>query len=282
MRSIPIDVLRAFVAVVETGGFTRAGEELGRPQPTISLQVKRLEELLDAPLFEKDTRLELTGVGAVCFDYGKRLLRLHDDLLDEASRRNSPGSTLRIGLPSELAPLAPRLSRLRDAARPAASIEVTTGGSESLAAAFNHKALDIAFVIGRDGEASGALKWSMKLRWYGGNLFAQAAERPLPLVVPPPKSALHESAVAALREHELRFNVVFTSADCTTLAAAACAGLGLTPLIEGLAPDGIQLCADESLPPLPPVTLSLLARSKVLIEAGRQWAAEVMEALQPP
>ncbi|HTR14140.1 MAG TPA: LysR family transcriptional regulator [Roseiarcus sp.] len=281
MRSLPIDVLRAFVAVVETGGFTRAAEELGRSQPTVSLQVKRLEELLDASLFEKGTRLELTGVGAVCFDYGKRLLRLHDDLLDEVSRRNSPGSALRVGMPSELVQLTPRLGRLRDATRPGASIEVITGASESLSAAFSQKALDIAFVIGRGAEANAAMQWPMRLRWYGGNLLPRAAEWPLPLAVPPPKSVLHEAAVAALREHKLRFNVVFTSADCTALAAAAYAGLGVTPLIEGLAPDGIQPCADESLPPLPPVTLSLVARSKVLIEAGRQWAAEVMETLQP-
>ena len=50
MRGIPIDILRAFVAVVEARGFTRAAEELGRTQPTISLQVKRLEELVEAPV----------------------------------------------------------------------------------------------------------------------------------------------------------------------------------------------------------------------------------------
>ena len=53
MTSIPIDVLRAFVAVVETRGFTRAAEELGRTQPTISLQVKRLEELMEAARFRE-------------------------------------------------------------------------------------------------------------------------------------------------------------------------------------------------------------------------------------
>ncbi len=94
MRGIPIDILRAFVAVVEARGFTRAAEELGRTQPTISLQVKRLEELVDAPLFKKATRFELSNVGEVCFDYGKRLLRLHDDLLDEAARRSNPNGAL--------------------------------------------------------------------------------------------------------------------------------------------------------------------------------------------
>ena len=63
MRGIPIDILRAFVAVVEARGFTRAAEELGRTQPTISLQVKRLEELVEAPLFKKGGRFELSPMG---------------------------------------------------------------------------------------------------------------------------------------------------------------------------------------------------------------------------
>src|SRR5271165_6687586 len=103
MRSIPVDVLRAFVAVVEARGFTRAAEELGRSQPTISLQVKRLEELAEAPLFKKVARFELTPVGAVCFEYGKRIIRLHDEMLDEASRRKAPGARLRVGMSSEFA-----------------------------------------------------------------------------------------------------------------------------------------------------------------------------------
>src|SRR5271170_8396775 len=95
MRGIPVDILRAFVAVVQARGFTRAGEELGRTQPTISLQVKRLEELVEAPLFKKGRHFELSPVGEVCFDYGKRLLRLHDDMLDEVGR-NNPNDVMRI------------------------------------------------------------------------------------------------------------------------------------------------------------------------------------------
>lgn len=280
MPSIPIDVLRAFVAVVESRGFTRAAEELGRSQPTVSLQVKRLERLVEAPLFEKDDRFDLTSVGAVCFEYGKRLLRLHDDIFEEAQRRASPGATLRIGSPSELAAhFAARLGGLRDAVRPGAGIEVMTGASEQLLAAFKQKALDIAFVIDREGEADGASSWPARLGWYGKNALPRAAGQALPLVIPPSKTALHEAAVAALREHKRKFSVVFVSADSAALAAAARAGLGVTPLIRGLAPDGIEPCLDEDLPPLPSVALSLLARSKAILEAGRVWAAAAFGTL---
>ena len=130
MRGIPIDILRAFVGVVEARGFTRAAEELGRTQPTISLQVKRLEELVEAPLFKKGGRFELSPVGEVCFDYGKRLLRLHDDMLDELGR-NNPNDAIRIGMPSEFAAiLAPRLNELRANAQVATTFEIIVDSSQ--------------------------------------------------------------------------------------------------------------------------------------------------------
>ena len=72
MRSInlPTDLLRAFVSVIDLGGYTRAAESLGRTQPAVSLQMKRLEELLDARLITHEGReLKLTEEGealAVC------------------------------------------------------------------------------------------------------------------------------------------------------------------------------------------------------------------------
>ena len=54
MRSIPTDLLRAFVTVIDLRGYTRAGEQLGRTQPAISLQMKKLQELLGVSLFAKE------------------------------------------------------------------------------------------------------------------------------------------------------------------------------------------------------------------------------------
>ena len=163
MRSIPVDVLRAFVAVVEARGFTRAAEQLGRSQPTISLQVKRLEELIEAPLFEKNARFELTAVGSVCFDYGKRLLRLHDDMLDEASRRMAPDARLRVGMPSDFAArLTPRLGRLRAEAAAGAGFEVITAD----------------FGVARGGLPAECARYRLRCRrrGRGGSTLAGAAE----------------------------------------------------------------------------------------------------------
>ena len=207
MRGIPIDILRAFVAVVEARGFTRAAEELGRTQPTISLQVKRLEELVEAPLFKKGGRFELSGLGEVCFDYGKRLLRLHDDMLDEVGGRNNRNGALRIGMPSEFASvLAPRLARLRADADTRVAFEVTVESSRALSAAFRQNALDVAFVIGgAESEPHRIEQWRGQLRWFGRASDGHAGDRPLPLVVAPQGSPIHEAATGALRAHGRRF-----------------------------------------------------------------------------
>jgi DNA-binding transcriptional LysR family regulator len=280
MRSIPIDVLRAFVAVVEARGFTRAAEELGRSQPTISLQVKRLEELVDAPLFEKAARFELTAVGAVCFEYGKRLLQLHDGMLDEASRRKAPDAMLRVGVASEFAGrLAPRLGQLRPSGTVGTGFEVVTDASESLASAFRQNALDIAFVVGATAEGQVAGRWRAPLRWFGGS--GLSVKDPLPIAIAPRGSALNEAAIEALHAQGRKFDIVCLSADFSVIAAAASAGLAVAPMIEGLAPDGLRPCSDKSLPALPPVTLSLLARTNALAAAGRRWLGDAVETLQP-
>jgi DNA-binding transcriptional LysR family regulator len=280
VRGIPIDILRAFVAVVEARGFTRAAEELGRTQPTISLQVKRLEELVEGPLFKKVGRFELSAVGEVCFDYGKRLLRLHDDMLDELGR-NNPNVAIRIGMPSEFAAfLAPRLNELRADAQIPTTFEVIVDSSQSLLAAFRQNALDVAFVVGAgESEPNRIEQWRGRLRWFGQALGEQN-NQPLRLVLPPQGSLFHEAAIGALRAQERRFEIVCTSSNFTVLAAAAAAGLGVTSMIDGLAPEGLVASPDKSLPLLPEVTLLLLARSQALALASRRWVENVVEALQ--
>ena len=281
MRGIPIDILRAFVAVVEARGFTRAAEELGRTQPTISLQVKRLEELVEAPLFKKGGRFELSPVGEVCLDFGRRLLRLHDDMLDELGRSN-PNVAVRIGMPSEFAAiLAPRLNELRADAQVATTYEVIVDSSQALSAAFRQNALDVAFIVGTgESEPSRIEQWRGQLRWFGKTFEDEQNDRPLPLVLPPQGSPFHEAAVGALRAQERRLEIVCTSSNFAVLAAAAAAGLGVTPMIDGLAPEGLEPSSDKRLPLLPEVTLLLLAHSQALALASRRWVESLVEDLQ--
>jgi DNA-binding transcriptional LysR family regulator len=52
-KNIPIEVLRAFVTVVDSGSFTKAGDLLGLSQAAISAQIARLRRILHGQLFER-------------------------------------------------------------------------------------------------------------------------------------------------------------------------------------------------------------------------------------
>ena len=70
--NLPSDLLRAFITVIDLGGFTKAGEVLGRTQPAISLQMRRLEDLVGAKLVEASgRRLRVTEAGEVLALYAR-------------------------------------------------------------------------------------------------------------------------------------------------------------------------------------------------------------------
>jgi len=77
--------LRVFQAVAEHRSFTRAAEEIHLTQPGVSIQVKRLEEILDATLFEKmGNQIYLTAEGQAlletCNDLFDRLAQFEEQL----------------------------------------------------------------------------------------------------------------------------------------------------------------------------------------------------------
>ena len=110
MRSInlPTDLLRTFVSVIDLGGYTRAADALGRTQPAVSLQMKRLEELLDARLITHEGReLKLTEEGEALAVYARQLLRLNDEGLSLQAGRlpGYPAADTAVRLPALEAPL---------------------------------------------------------------------------------------------------------------------------------------------------------------------------------
>src|ERR671933_2206019 len=71
--------LELFLQVVEEGSFSKAADAVGRTQPAVSIAVRRLEEEVGAPLFDRSQKTPtLTEVGAVIRDYAQRIIALRD------------------------------------------------------------------------------------------------------------------------------------------------------------------------------------------------------------
>src|SRR4249920_3007681 len=73
---LDVDQLRTFIAISETGSFTKAAEVVNKTQSAVSMQMKRLEERLERPIFSRDGRAsKLTEDGQRLLDYARRIFR---------------------------------------------------------------------------------------------------------------------------------------------------------------------------------------------------------------
>ena len=55
--NLDVDLLKTFIAIADTGNFSRAAEEVHKTQSAVSMQMKRLEEIVTKPLFVREGRL---------------------------------------------------------------------------------------------------------------------------------------------------------------------------------------------------------------------------------
>lgn len=147
MRTIDLETLRIFRAVVETGGITGAAQRLGRVQSNVTTRVKTLEERLGTQLFRRErNRLILSEDGARLLTYAERLLQLADEA-EEALRPDTLRGTLRIGaLESTTAARLPPVLSAFHAARPEVRIDLSTGDTASLVRRVRQFEIEAAFV----------------------------------------------------------------------------------------------------------------------------------------
>src|SRR4029453_639635 len=91
--------LEFFLMVVEQGSFSKAAVHVYRTQPALSIAIKRLEEAIGAPLFDRSQKTPtLTDAGELVYDYARRILALRDQALNVVSElRSLERGRVRIG-----------------------------------------------------------------------------------------------------------------------------------------------------------------------------------------
>src|SRR4051812_50229156 len=103
MAVLDLELLRSFVSVVDSGGFTRAGERVHRTQSTVSQQIRRLEEDVGQPLLNRTAKdVTPTEAGERLLSYARRLLSLAEEARDVMTRPGSEGA-VRLGVPEDFA-----------------------------------------------------------------------------------------------------------------------------------------------------------------------------------
>ncbi len=243
MRSIPTDLLRAFVTIIDLKGYTRAGERLGRTQPAISLQMKRLQDLIGVPLFDKDSGgTQPTEAGETVASYARQILALNDEMMLRLSRRDTRGK-LRLGIPNDYADhFLPKLMAGLTGDENGTTFEVICDVSHELLRGLRDGLFDIAVAMTPDGPAEGAfMTWREKLTWVSGEGVATPRDgEPLRIVCYPEGCLYRRNMLTALQREGRSFDIVYASPSLSGIEAAVQTGFGITVLADRIVPEKLR------------------------------------------
>ena len=110
MRNLDVTTLRSFVAVADSGGVTRAAGLLHLTQSAVSMQLKRLEEMLGLDLLDRSGRgIALTASGEQLLTYARRMVSLNDEVITRLTDQAFEGE-ITLGVPHDIVyPFIPRI-----------------------------------------------------------------------------------------------------------------------------------------------------------------------------
>lgn len=271
--NIDADLLRTFVTVVETGGFSQAAERLLRGQSAVSLQIKRLEERLGVRLLDRSPRhVGLTSEGEMMLDYAQRILHLNDELVARV-REPEVSGLVRFGAPEDFATthLPNVLSRFAHS-YPDVRLEVTCELTLELLERFQAGNLDLALVKREPASGiRGTRVWREPLVWVAAGHALLTDGGTIPLAVSPRPCVYRKRAIDALKAAGRQWHVAYTCGSLAGTLAAVRAGLGLTVLPKELVPADLNIIEDpdEGLPLLHDTEMALIEAPRLGPAASR-------------
>jgi DNA-binding transcriptional LysR family regulator len=270
------DQLRSFLAIVDSGSFTRAAERVNKTQSAVSMHVRRLEEQLGCVLFVKQGRgAKLTAEGEELIDYARRIMQAEAGAMAALSRKGLQGA-VRFGIPDDYAEafLADILTRFNHR-HPLVEIAVTCENSIELAALVHAGALELALVTDHEGLKGFELIREEPLRWAASQRFKPPAGEPIPLAQGSPACVWRRVADEALEGRRESVRALFVSKNYTAIGTVVRAGLAATVLPESMIGEGLRILgAAEGLPLLPLSRMGLI-RSAVASEEAKALAEAI-------
>ena len=257
---LDIDQLRSFLAIVETGSFTRAAEIVHKTQSAVSMQMKRLEERLERPIFARDGRAsKLTEDGERLLDYARRIVKLNVEALAAFSDFALTGR-VRLGVPDDYADrYLPEIMARFSRAYPGVELSVICEPSLELIERIAANELDLAIVT--DCESSRPVESFRRERllWVTSNRHTTHREEPLPLALGRPSCKWRQAAIEGLERMGRPYRVLYSSGNAGAVAAAVLAGLAVSVFPEsGLRPGMRVLGSSDGFPELPSCRVGLL------------------------
>ena len=281
LQPLDLRLLQAFIVLVQTGSFSETSRRLGRTQPAVSLQLRRLEEITGTVLFTRVGRkLVLTDDGEIILGYARTIMGLQDELRARLTAPKLDGQVV-LGTPDLYAAyLLPAVLSDFRRAYPNVNVELRCALSSKLMAAVERAEIDLALVTGMPAFRDGELVAQEALVWVTGEESAVHLENPVPLAMLPPGNIFRDYGLAALESIGRQWRLACISESIGGLQAAVTSGVTLAiecgPGKSSVLPGMRELGRSDSFPTLPKVDLVLYRSARPSNPAAEAMAEFVV------
>ena len=257
---IDVDQLRSFIAIAETGSFTKAAEVVNKTQSAVSMQMKRLEERLLRPIFARDGRAsKLTEDGQRLLDFARRIVKLNMETIAAFSDDELSGR-VRLGVPDDYADrYLPEIMARFSRAYPGVELSVVCLPSVDLLECIDANEIDLAIITNCENKRASETFRRERLLWVTSNRHPTHMEEKVPLALGRPTCSWRRTAIEKLESIGRNYRLLYSSSNAGAVAAAVLAGLAVSVLPEsGLRPGMRVLSAKEGFPELTSCRIGLV------------------------
>jgi DNA-binding transcriptional LysR family regulator len=264
LPNLDVDLLKTFAILAETGSFTRTAEEVGRTQSAVSMQVKRLEELVDKPLIARDGRTNtLTADGQMMLDYAHRMILLNDEAMTVFTKPEVAGH-VRFGTPDDYAErILPDVLARFARTNPKVQVDVDCQPSHRMIEMVKSGEMDLALITCEADIANAQVVRSERLLWVTSARHSTHRAETLPVALSQYGCAWRQMALDSLQASGRDSRIAYASSNSSAINAAVLAGLAIGAIPEICMRPGMRVLTEaEGFPPLGMFDIGMIRSAK--------------------
>lgn len=283
---LEIDVLKTFIAVAETGSVKCAAERIARSPAAVSMQMKKLERLVGAPVFHRsEGAMRLSDSGDRLMPHAHRIIEANDTALAALLSPDIKGM-VRIGLCLEnIETRMPEILAGFSRVHPGVTVNINAGDAKDLSAMLATNALDIAILTTGGGVTNlenDRLLYEQPLVWATHKNSRRDGESPLQVAVAPSGCPWRDAALDALKRAGIEYRISYLSNVSESQLAAVRADLAVAALPASRVVNSTHpICVSSDLPELP-YTRMVLRMSDRPDANTKALASQILSAFNRP
>ncbi len=281
---LEIDLLRTLLAVHQTGSFSRAAQQVFRTPSAVSMQMKRLEEIVGRPIFAKDGRgVVFTPAGEDLLGYARRMMQLNDEAISRFRCADTRG-VVRLGTPDDYATkFLPAILARFAASHPFVQVDVVCQPSRHLVRLLDDGEVDLALVsvgLGCGIPGTGTIVHRERLVWAGARYGEAHLKRPLPLAVSGTTCTWRSLAMERLDRAAVPYRVAYSSQHYVGQVAAVLADLAVAPLPRSVISGELVPIDEKLLPAIGHYEIQLMASARASGPAMEALSGHIVQSFQ--